>query len=199
MLLQSMVFTVKRFIKTLLLISLLVSPSVSASPELSKHQQLMASFLLQLTSFTQWPSSDNPQIDVCLLGDEPFKDYIDAMVKRRPRNRAGQPIVLNRIDLENMTLAHCNIIFSQPAVYEQMWQALPLTHHILLVGQGHEFIEQGGMINFAVNDKRIKLEVNLSAIEQAQLKLSSELLKHAKLVTGKPRSSYPKGQSDDER
>ena len=199
MLHQRIISFINNYFTAIFIIALAVSPRVYAAPDLPKHQQLMASFLLQLTSFTQWPSSANYRVDVCLLGDDPFKGYIDAMIKRRPKNRAGQPIVLTRIDLEKMTLARCDIIFSQPSAYEKMWQALPLTHHILLVGQGHNFIEQGGMVNFAMTNKRIKLEVNLAAVEKAQLKLSSELLKHAKLVSREPHSSYLKGQLNDGR
>jgi hypothetical protein len=59
---------------------------------------------------------------------------------------------------------------------------------ILTVSDLPQFAARGGMIQFVSQGNRIRFEVNLTAVEQANLTLSSELLKVATAVrrTGKP-------------
>ena len=144
----------------------------------------MAGFLLQLTSFTQWPALANDKVHVCILGDDPFNGYLDAMVKRRPKTRMGYTILIDRIKAnDSKTIAHCQILYLQSAYYHTLWPHLPDKHSTLLVSNHKDFLNVGGMVNFAPQAKRIKLEVNLDAVAQAQLKLSSALLKHAEIVS----------------
>jgi len=166
---------------------LLTSVSLNSNAEISKHQQIMAGFLLHLTSFTQWPALEHDHITLCLLTPDPFNSYVNKMVQRRPRNSQGKLIVLNYSHAEGMNLSQCQIIYLPPEHYPTLWQNISPEQNILLVSQSKTFIEQGGMINFVQQDKRIQLEVNLPAVTAAQLKISSELLKHAKIVNVKPR------------
>jgi hypothetical protein len=58
---------------------------------------------------------------------------------------------------------------------------------LLTVGDVDGFAEQGGAINFTVQSRRVRFEINPTQAEQAHLKMSSQLLKLATLVAG-PRS-----------
>jgi hypothetical protein len=53
---------------------------------------------------------------------------------------------------------------------------------VLTVGDCKGFAEQGGMINFVLENDRVQFEVNRKAAEQAGLKISSKLLSVAKSV-----------------
>jgi hypothetical protein len=46
------------------------------------------------------------------------------------------------------------------------------------------FGERGGVIRFRTEKNRIRLEINLGAAARARLKISSELLKLARIVGG---------------
>jgi hypothetical protein len=48
------------------------------------------------------------------------------------------------------------------------------------------FLDRGGMIQFMVQDKRVRFAVNLAPALQAHLNVSSELLKVAVAVQGNP-------------
>jgi hypothetical protein len=56
--------------------------------------------------------------------------------------------------------------------------------YALTVGDTKGFAEQGGMINFVLDNDRVQFEVSRKAVEQAGLKISSKLLSVAKLVIG---------------
>ncbi len=173
-------------------------PFSFAKPNVSKHHQIMAGLLLHITSFTQWQAQENQSINVCILGDDLFEEYINDMVKRRPKTRSGKLIVITRSQqISQASVNACQIIYADPKKLAQLWAALPAQHNILLVSQSKEFINQGGMVNFVRDNKRVKLEVNLPAVLDAKLKLSSALLKHATIISGNPHRKISERKTHD--
>jgi hypothetical protein len=53
---------------------------------------------------------------------------------------------------------------------------------LLTVGENDDFLRLGGMINFVLEQDRVRFEINLEAAEQHHLKLSSKLLAVARVV-----------------
>jgi hypothetical protein len=58
---------------------------------------------------------------------------------------------------------------------------------VLTVGDTDGFAQRGGAINFTLQARKVRFEINPAAAEQAGLKMSSQLLKLATLVS-RPRS-----------
>lgn len=88
------------------------------------------------------------------------------------------------VDLQNAR--NCHILFiasSEKAQLKRIFKSLEGSD-ALIVGDVKEFIEQGGMINFVLEDDRVQFEVSRKAAEQAGLKISSKLLAVAKVVIG---------------
>ena len=57
---------------------------------------------------------------------------------------------------------------------------------VLTVADIPDFVKQGGMIQFVLDGNTVKFEINVAASRRAGLKLSSELLKVARLVRKTP-------------
>ena len=57
---------------------------------------------------------------------------------------------------------------------------------VLTVSDMPQFSRRGGMIQFVVEGKKVRFEVNLTAVQRAGLTLSSELLKVATAVRRNP-------------
>jgi hypothetical protein len=55
------------------------------------------------------------------------------------------------------------------------------------VGELEHFAEQGGMIGFFLEEKKVRFEINVGAAENARLKISAKLLALAKTVLGSPK------------
>ena len=53
---------------------------------------------------------------------------------------------------------------------------------ILTVGETPRFIEQGGIVNFFLENGKVRFEINRSAAERSGLRISSRLLQLAKIV-----------------
>jgi hypothetical protein len=57
--------------------------------------------------------------------------------------------------------------------------------NVLTIGESDDFLERGGIINLARRDRKVGLEVNLTAAGKARLKINSRLLSVAQVVQGK--------------
>ena len=168
---------------SVVLLLLTQSYSIAASSSLpNKSYQIIAGFLLQFTSFVEWPSGTKDGVNLCLVGGDPFGNFIDEMVKSRPTNRKGQAIIVRRL-LLGSSVEFCHIIFStEQSTNELFWRALPKNHSILLVSETSDFTKNGGFVSVYRENKRIRLDVNLELVNRARLKMSSQLLKLAKIT-----------------
>jgi hypothetical protein len=53
---------------------------------------------------------------------------------------------------------------------------------VLTVGETEGFASQGGIVNFKLEDGRVRLEINIDAAGQAKLRISSKVLSLAQIV-----------------
>jgi hypothetical protein len=60
---------------------------------------------------------------------------------------------------------------------------------VLTVGESPGFIQVGGIVNFSVQDSKIRLELDLDSANRAGLKISAKLIAVSKLVSGSPGGS----------
>jgi hypothetical protein len=58
---------------------------------------------------------------------------------------------------------------------------------IVTVGESEGFASQGGVINFIVEDNKVRFEINTRAAARAQIRLSSRLLQLATIVSDERR------------
>jgi hypothetical protein len=61
---------------------------------------------------------------------------------------------------------------------------------VLLVGEGGDFAERGGGIQFYLEGNRVRFAVNVDALQRSRLSVSSKLLALARIVHDK---GHPKG------
>ena len=55
-------------------------------------------------------------------------------------------------------------------------------HSVLTVGEMKGFLKSGGVINFLMEAKKVRFEINITAAKRAKLELRSKLLRLAKRV-----------------
>lgn len=147
-----------------------------------------AAFLYNFAKFVEWPpdtfKEPTAPFTVCVLGDDPFgealeKEFSDKTVQDRP-------IVFEPLD--HHAPGACQVLFISASERKRVDAILQDLKGppILTVSDIQRFVKHGGIIGFTLEDDRVRFEVNLAAAEQAGLKISSQLLKLAKNVTGKP-------------
>jgi hypothetical protein len=76
---------------------------------------------------------------------------------------------------------NCRILFISSSEDRQLKQILAALEgaSVLTVSDLPQFSQRGGMVQFVLDGKKVRFEVNLTPVEHAHLTLSSELLKVA--------------------
>lgn len=171
------------------LVLLLVSavPARPAGADQVDEYELKAAFLYNFAKFVRWPederASSGAPIRVCTLGGSDLADVIVRVMEGKEVD--GHPLAVERIDGLG-DARRCNILFvardsevSGAAVAGAVRGSSTLT-----VGESEGFAREGGMVNFVREDKKIRFEINQAAARKADLRISSKLLRLAKLVDG---------------
>jgi hypothetical protein len=133
----------------------------------------------------EWPASAfsgaGAPLVIGILGEDPFGPVLDELVAGR--SVQGRPLRLRRLRrVSEATDVHVLYLgFSDPL--DIRFAAAELRDHpVLTVADGDRLAEHGAMINLRLRDRRVGFDINLAAAEAAGLKLSSQLLKLARIV-----------------
>lgn len=156
-------------------------PVESASPPPLEYH-VKAAFLYQFINFVEWPpyALHDHTITIGVLGDSPIADALAAVEGRGPK---GLTVTVTRFKgLDDLRSA--DILFISP---EATGRLQAIRHRLggsstLEVSEVEGFARNGGMINFITVGNKIRFEINVDAAEQARLKISSHLLKLARIV-----------------
>ena len=95
----------------------------------------------------------------------------------------GRPLAIRRLE-GFQDLGGCHVFFisaSEKTPLAQIVQTLK-DSRILTVGETHRFAELGGIISLTIEKNNVRFAINVDSAERAGLKVSSELLKLAKVV-----------------
>jgi len=164
------------------------SPVLTAEEPQASEQQVKAVFLINFPKYVDWPAEvfaeTNSPIVIAVPGETKVAEEIQKIISGRAVN--GREITLRRVPSGD-TSGVCHIVFISAAEQQRSPNLLGKLKGggVLTVGESDDFLESGGIINLARRDRRIALEVNLTAAENARLKISSKLLNVASVVKGK--------------
>jgi hypothetical protein len=150
--------------------------------------EVEAVYLYNFGKFVNWPAEAAPQsapFSICTLGSDDFKGALDAITSNE--SLQGRRIVVRHLG-SIASAEGCQILFIGPSENARLNSDLSAVKvkPILTVSNLPAFLERGGMIQFIVQDKRVRFAVNLAPALEAHLTVSSELLKVALAVQGKP-------------
>jgi hypothetical protein len=152
----------------------------------SSRDDVQAAYLYNFGKFARWPEGANqaPMV-VCVAGQDPFGQTIGKLVEGEQID--GRPLQERNIDRPE-AVGSCSILFVGSTQHGQQDDFLAAAEGkpILTVGDSTDFIARGGMIQFVLVEDHVRFSVNLNACSRHRMALSSELLKVAVTVTGKP-------------
>jgi hypothetical protein len=164
------------------------SSIVNANPP-DSPEYLKAAYLYNFTKFVEWPPEafkDNlSPINLYILGADPFGVTLDSIKNRMVQGRRLNIKHVNHIE----EISGCHILFISASEKENLRSILRALKNstILTVSEIERFGQRGGIINFILVENKIHFEINPDAAQQSGLKISSQLLKLAKIVTPESR------------
>jgi hypothetical protein len=156
-------------------------------PPKPTEYDVKAAYLLNFGKFIRHPNPgpSRSSFDICLLGRDPMGRTIDDLAANEKIDRL--PVHIRRIP-DASGAKTCDIVFFSAAEGDRIREDLAILagSDALTVSDTPEFLQQGGMVQFVLIENHVRFAINLSAVNRAHLELSSELLRVASSVTGKP-------------
>lgn len=150
--------------------------AAETSPQ-NREYQLKTAYLFHFAELAEWPTTGD--ITICSAIDNHLTRYLSVLDGRKIASQTVRVKLIDTID----SLAGCSIVYlDQNQSMTPQLAERGMNHHLLLVGDGEHFAEDGGMLQFALRDNKLKLLVNLPAVRAAGLKLSSKLLRMAEVL-----------------
>ena len=159
----------------------LAAPAQAPAP---LEYQIKATFLYMIAKFIEWPAEKlegNGPIGIGVFGKDPFGGELDRQIQGKSVD--GRGIEVRRLTgIEQAPRQH--ILFIAAGEKKRLGAIFSaLTGRgVLTVGDSDHFAEQGGMVNLVMKGNSVSLEINTGAVERAQIKISSKLLKLARVV-----------------
>ena len=163
-------------------------------PELAQAQpqppvaeyHVKAAFLFHFGQLVEWPLdalSDSNPLFLCTFGEDPFQGELESTVE-------GKLIGTRALRIRHLKSAQdvqgCHILFVGKGESKDIASLLAAIQNtsVLTVGETDDFLQQGGVIRFCLQDNKVRFEINLEAASRARLKISARLLLLTKSVVG---------------
>ena len=151
----------------------------------SSETDLIAAFLYRFGQYVEWPSSgvasDAPLI-IGIFGDDDVLEKLGAVAS--DRELGGRPVQVKELDSPD-DVDGIWILYLNTEDRLEVGQGLRAASSkpVLTVGYTDGFAERGGVINLYRDGRRIRFEVNPDAADRAGLRISSQLLRLARIIS----------------
>lgn len=140
--------------------------------------RVKAAFLRNFAHYVIWPTRTFPNNmtpwHICILGQDLLGEHVETTVKGRTEQ--GRPFKVFRANTAE-ELPPCQIIFIAHQDPAQRRAALDKLKGkaVLTVGDAPEFLLEGGIIRFQVDD-RVRMSINLDQARAASLTIPTRML-----------------------
>ncbi len=149
------------------------------------EDQVMAAFLLNFARYVEWPKDafetpDSP-VSICVVGAVAFSDVVSRTV-------SGKTVEDRRVAVHAISqfdqFADCHILFIGRSFKKTHVESVPALQglSVFSVADREGFAAAGGVANFFRAKSRIHFAINPVAANKSGLKISSRLLRLAKVV-----------------
>lgn len=166
----------------LLLLTVVALMSVAQTQRQASEPELKAAILINMLAFVDWPTQGAQpagQRKVCYITTSPVAI---GLVQINGQLQSGKPLQIVQVAVD--ALAGCHALYVSPNESAYMPRILSQTRQegVLLVGDQPGTLQGGVMINLEVDNGRVVFTVDLRALRQAGLTLSSKVLRLARQV-----------------
>jgi hypothetical protein len=162
-----------------LLLALAASVAANAQSQAQTEAAIKARLTLSLTRFVQWPAAAavTETLRLCLA-------QRDAAIARAFAEFEGQVVNGRRIQVAKAPpQAGCHVLYVHASADRVQDLIRPAAGNpVLIVGDAEGTLAQGGMVELVPVNDSIRFDVNMAAVRQAQLTISSQALKLARQV-----------------
>lgn len=162
---------------------LAVSPSgARAEPT---EAELKAELVERFTRFVDWDAGDLPSdgLAICVVGESALTQPLGRLV--RSRKVKDRKAVVRAVDAAGA--ADCHLVLIGGLDKKRLAAVIARTEGrpILTIADAPGGAAAGAIINFYIDGKKVRFEVNVRAARDSGLKVRAKLLQNARVVGGK--------------
>jgi hypothetical protein len=171
-----------------LAIALAVPMCATARPvlvaQVASADEVKAAFLFNFAKFVEWPSDVAPPgapLIMGVLGNDAVEESLRTVTR-------GKSVGAHQLTVKRLTggddLTRLHLLFVGAAERMRMSEVLGRVEgaSVLTVSDVDRFCQSGGVIALAMEENRVRFDVNLEAAERRRLRVSSKLLSLARTV-----------------
>jgi hypothetical protein len=167
-------------------ISLCLLNQADCGAQSATEYQVKAAYLFNFLKFVEWPEAPPREVQtkwvIGVIGTSPVGD--ESLKLAESKNVLGRELEVKTFKpTEN--LRGCNILFVSDSEKKRLPAILASLRgsSVMTVADMDHFIDVGGMVQFVVENERIRISIDVGATGRARLKISSKLLALARAVT----------------
>lgn len=155
---------------------------VSAQAAPPTEYEVKAAFIHNIAKFVEWPVAPptDGKLRLCIVGQDPFGSVLDSLRGKRIGDKVWEVLPAK----PNSNLRECGVLFIAASERNNLNQVLDAIKGsaVLTMGDSEGYAKQGVMVNFYLERNLVRFEINAEAASRAGLKMSSQLLKLARIV-----------------
>ena len=156
--------------------------TASAQP-VADESVIKAAFVYNFAKYTEWPEplwNQSANLRLCTVGERgTFSAAVANLAAKPPVH--GKAIEVRAV-ARPADVSNCHILVLAGQERMTEWTRAVRLLPVLTIGESEGFAAAGGVIGLFAEGEKIKFEINREAAQRAGLKLSSQLLKLARLV-----------------
>lgn len=159
-------------------------PSHAAT--VSDEDRVKAAFVFNFIKFVEWPDTafktPAASLNVCVWGTNNDAAVMMALHRKTAKQRALKVIAVD----DTQQLGQCHVLFlpqNSQDTFKTVLRAIA-DRKILSVSDINDFARNGGLIGLFKSDEKMRFAINVEATQRSGLRMSSQLLKFGKIVSG---------------
>jgi TonB family protein len=162
----------------LVLLTGFLSPVWLASQD---ERAIRAAYVFNLTKYVEWPP-ESQQLVIGVIGNRGTGEFLQKLLHGR---MSGSRPLQVKLSSSIADLRDCNIIYLAEGLPKKTLAAIETMHFegVLTIGETDTFPDEGGMIALVRLGDQVQMQLNPEAVERGGVKLDSQLLKLAVIVS----------------
>lgn len=150
----------------------------------SLEHDVKAAYVLNILKFVDWETEKLPAgapIKIVLAGADPISDSLE---KHADVKIGGRSLAVVKVAGDAGTFPECQLLYIARSEKTRLAELLKNLKgsHVLTVSDIPDFSRQGGIVGFAIENGRVKIEINVNESKRAGLKFGAKLLEVARLI-----------------
>lgn len=176
-----------RAVWSALLVAIQWTPAFAQS-ESRDVDEVKAAFVLKFVKFVEWPEgafeTPDAPLRIGIAGNRKLYEALSELATAEKGEGRTFEVIYSE---DARGLGKCQVAFFGRELAGTVTAALDQlgAGSVLTIGDSDEFTSSGGVIRLYEKSRKISMEINVSAADRAELKISSKLLELATVVRDK--------------